>query len=109
MYNTKEVGDIGVNYDGVTNVIEKVTALYSDLKQKIDNLNDKKDHVPDYWESPEASNFVEQMNVVSGYFADFCTHYEQFIELLQKVLDLYQQEEESILTALKKYEGRTDA
>jgi len=107
--NLTDIGDIGVEYTGVTSVVSDVSALYDKLRDKIDNLNKRKDAVSDYWKSQEASNFVSQMDVVSGYFNDFSTHYSQFIELLLKVLDLYEQEEESIIAVLQKYAGTYDA
>ena len=109
MYDLKNVGDIGVYYEGVTSVLEDVTVLYNELKSKIDDMNQKKEQIPDYWASQEANNFIGQMNVVSDDFVDFCTHYDNFIQLLSKVMELYQMEEESILEALKKYEGVKDS
>lgn len=105
MYNLTNVGDIGVYYEGVTSVLSDVTALYNELKSKIDELNSRKDHVGDYWISEEASNFVGQMDGICKSFDDFCSHYDNFIELLQKVMQFYEMEEESILTALEKYKG----
>ena len=72
MYDLNNVGDIGVYYEGVSSILEEVTALYNQLKAKIDDMNEKKNHVGDYWVSQEASNFVGQMDVVSTDFADFC-------------------------------------
>ena len=108
-YNLKKVGDIGVSYEGVESVLANVSVLYDQLKVKIDKLNEKKDGISEYWESQEASNFVDQMDTVSNYFSQFCTEYQYFIELLNKVLDLYRQEEKSILLSLEKYAAIKDS
>ena len=105
MANLMSTGDVDISYVGVENVISIVTACYQELQKKIENMNTQKKEIPEYWQSTEASNFVEKMDTVSKYFEDFCTHYEMFIALLNKVLDLYDQEEESILASLQKYQS----
>lgn len=99
-------GDIDVSYSGVETVISTVEQCFIDLKNKIEEMNKQKKLIPDYWESVEASDFCEKMDTVSGYFDAFCEHYKMFIDLLKRVLELYQKEEESIIEVLKKYEGK---
>lgn len=106
MADLKNEGDIGVSYSGVESVIETVNKLYSDLNNKIEEMNKQKKLIPDYWSSKEASNFCDKMDTVSKYFVSFCEHYQMFIDLLNRILKLYQEEEESILEVLKKYEGK---
>lgn len=104
MASTKNVGDIDVSYSGVEAVISSVQSCYTTLQQKIEEMNRRKELIQNYWQSVEASDFYDKMNTVSKYFESFCEHYKMFIDLLNRILDLYEQEEESILEVLKKYE-----
>ena len=106
MADLKNQGDIGISYSGVETVIGTVNNCYSELKNKIEEMNKQKKQIPDYWNSIEASNFYDKMDTVSGYFTSFCEHYQMFIDLLNRILDLYEEEENSILEVLKKYEGK---
>ena len=99
-------GDIGVSYSGVETVIETVNNCFSELQNKINQMEKQRKQIPDYWSSKEASNFCDKMDTVSQYFKSFCEHYQMFIDLLNRILKLYQEEEESILDVLKKYEGK---
>ena len=67
--------------------------------------NNQKKQIPDYWTSVEASDFCDKMDTVSEYFESFCEHYQMFIDLLKRVLELYEKEEDSIIAVLEKYKG----
>ena len=97
---------INIDTDGVGAVVAEVQKLYEVLQGKIEELDTKRDGISEYWTSVEASNFVEQMRKVSGHFNDFSKHYGIFIDSIKKILELYDEEEESIITAINAYKGQ---
>ena len=96
---------INVDTASVVSVVAEVQNLYKILEEKIKDLNMKKEGIPDYWTSVEASNFVEQMDKISTYFENFSEHYVIFINSIETILDLYDKEEESIISAINTYKG----
>ena len=91
--------DIGVEVQGVSSVMSGITEVYEDLENKVDEITKKRDVLDEYWECQEAGEFVQQMNVVINSFADFSTHYGQFMKSLAKIMEIYGTFEEDILAS----------
>ena len=102
MSNSKEI--INVDTDGTLDVISEVGVFYQNLEETMEQFNEDKNNVDDYWKSVEAHNFKEQMDVVSSNFNNFSEHYNLFIDAIKEIMKLYDMEEQSILATIRYYQ-----
>ena len=101
---TNDEKNIGVNSGEVKSLITDVNATYDKIKEEIETLKKEKNGIEEYWVSEEAGNFTNQVEILLTNFSNFCTRYDNFIEVLNKIMVYYDEEEKSILDALTKYE-----
>ena len=96
---------INIETDDALAVVREVERFYGNLENIIKNFNTDKENLSSYWTSIEATNFSNELDVVSQNFQNFNDHYHLFIEAIKEILKLYDEEEESILAAIHSYQS----
>ena len=61
--------EININLDQVPTTIVELSKVYTELQDKINEINGKVSGVSSFWESKEASAFIDQLNKLTLIFA----------------------------------------
>ncbi len=96
------MNDVSFSTDGVQKVLSKVDTAYKDLETEISNMSKKANAVNNFWSSKEQEKFSEGIKSLDNMVKDFNNKYEDFIVLINSVIETYGQERDAILTALNK-------
>ena len=94
------MANINVDTEHVTEVAKTVSETYTELKNIIDEIEKKRNAIPDYWSSTEADYFSGELKKVDTLFGTFKTQYLVFMNSLANVVSTYDAQEEDFLNAL---------
>lgn len=100
--SSKEI--INVDTGSALDVVNEVGIFYENLENTMEQFNEDKNNLYDYWTSVEASNFKNEMEDVTTNFNNFNEHYKFFIDTVKEILELYDMEEKSILATIRSYQ-----
>ena len=97
------MADIKIETNEVSGIVSEIDKMYEELFSKISELNHKKENVASFWNSKEATTFINQLDKVSKMFEDFDTEYNNFVLSLNNFIKMYNEEEDSILSSINNY------
>ena len=100
------MSEIKIETSEVSGIVSEIESIYEDLFSKIRELNEKKENVSSFWNSREATTFINQLDKVSKMLEDFDTEYKNFVLSLNNFIKMYNEEEDSIISSINNYSGQ---
>ncbi len=95
------MANINFKVEEVQAAINGLTEIETSLREKIAEMNSKKNVLVTFWSAAEARNFSVQLFHVQTELNKFMQKYEGYLSLLNSVITAYGSDEESFVATIK--------